>query len=185
MFNIIFNGMEIIWRTIVSTLMLFFLLRYFYNPPTPPNPFFIFFFLGSILFLFIIDRNRSVYEETEDFYVLYTFEEDSELDGDTIDKNKECCNLTRYCYYDDDDCFSYYGGYHEVGYDGYIWNDDEDYSQCNEDDGDDGIENHDDDDHAHGDDDDDDDTLTSRIEDYIASVYNGWREERRAENLFV
>ncbi|CAG7861241.1 unnamed protein product [Brassica rapa] len=95
MFNIITNGMEIIWRTTLSALMLFFFLRYFDNPPSD------------------------------------------------------------------------------------IWNDDEDYSHWNEDDGDDGIENHDDDDHEQGDD--DDDTLTNRIEDYIASVYNGWR----AEKLFV
>ncbi|KAL1210973.1 hypothetical protein V5N11_035776 [Cardamine amara subsp. amara] len=155
-----FNVMEMIWRTIVSTLMLFFFLRYFYSPP---NPLLVFFFLSLILFLFIIDHNRSVYKETE-----------------------ECCNLTRYYYDDNDDCFSYFNGYHEVYNDGYIWNDDEDYSQWNQDSGDDGIENIDDDDiHAHGDDDDDNDTLTSRIEDYIANVYNGWREKRRAENLFV
>ncbi|KFK31951.1 hypothetical protein AALP_AA6G181200 [Arabis alpina] len=46
-----------------------------------------------------------------------------------------------------------------------------------------------DDDHVHDNDDDhvhdNDDSLKSRIEDYTASVYNGWREERRAENLFV
>ncbi|KAF8081012.1 hypothetical protein N665_0910s0013 [Sinapis alba] len=174
MFNIIINGMEIILRTIVSTLMLLFFLRYINTPPTPPNPLLIFFFLSLILFLFIIDSNRSVYQETEDFYVLQTFEDDSSmLDGYTIDKNIGCCNGN------DDDCFSYYGGFHEVDYDGDIWNDDEDFSQWNED----GIENHDDDDHGQGDD--DDDTLTSRIEDYIASVYNGWREERRAEKLFV
>ncbi|CAH8256058.1 unnamed protein product [Arabidopsis lyrata] len=179
MMNIIINVMEMIWRTIVSTLMLFFFLRYFNNPP---NPLLIFFFLCLILFLLIIDRNRSVYEETEDFYVLYTFQEDSMLDVETIDKNRECCYFTRYYY---DDCFSYYDGFDEVDNDGFIWNDDEDYSQWNQDGGDDGIENHDDDDnHAYGDDV-DDDTLTSRIEDYIANVYNGWREERRTEKLFV
>lgn len=178
--------MEMIWRTSVSTLMLFLFLRYFNNPPTPPNPLLLFFLLSSILFLLIIDSNRSVsYEETEDFYVLYTFEEDRNLGGEIINENRECCNITRYYFDDDDDCFGYYDGYHEVDNDGCIWNDDEDYSQWNQDGGDDGIENHDDDDnHAHGDDD-DDDTLTSRIEDYIANVYNGWREERRTENVFV
>ncbi|CAA7034164.1 unnamed protein product [Microthlaspi erraticum] len=175
MVNIILNVMEIIWRTVVSTLMLFFFSRYFYNPPTPPSPFLIFFFLGLIIFLFIIDRNRSVYQETEDFYVTYTLEEYKMLDDyiNTTDKNKDCCNLTRYYYYDEDDCFSFYGGFQEVDHNGGIWNDDDDYSQWNQDDG---VENHD----GH---DDDDDNLTSRIEDYIASVYNGWREERRAEKF--
>ncbi|CAH2048103.1 unnamed protein product, partial [Thlaspi arvense] len=56
MFNIIINDMAIIWRRIVSALML---LRYFYNPLL------VFFFIGSVLFLLIIDRNRSVYEEIE------------------------------------------------------------------------------------------------------------------------
>ncbi|XP_019082972.1 PREDICTED: uncharacterized protein LOC104703903 isoform X2 [Camelina sativa] len=146
--NIIINGMEMIWRTVVSTFMLFFFLRYFNNPP---NPLLIFLFLCLVLFLLVIDRNRSVYEENEDSCVLYTFEEDSMLDGENIDKNRDCCNLP---------------------------------SQWNQDGGDDGVENHDDDHHhSHGDD--DDDTLTSRIEDYIANVYNGWREENRTEKLFV
>ncbi|XP_010473517.1 PREDICTED: uncharacterized protein LOC104752953 isoform X2 [Camelina sativa] len=141
--------MEMMWRTIVSTFMLFFFLRYFNNPP---NPLLIFLFLCLVLFLLIIDRNRSIHEENEDSCVLYTFEEDSMLDGEIIDKNRDCCNLT---------------------------------SQWNQDGGDDGVENHDDDHHhSHGDDD-DDDTLTSRIEDYIANVYNGWREEKRTEKLFV
>ncbi|XP_010418295.2 PREDICTED: uncharacterized protein LOC104703903 isoform X1 [Camelina sativa] len=169
--NIIINGMEMIWRTVVSTFMLFFFLRYFNNPP---NPLLIFLFLCLVLFLLVIDRNRSVYEENEDSCVLYTFEEDSMLDGENIDKNRDCCNLPRYYY---DDSFGYYDGYHEV-------DDDEDCSQWNQDGGDDGVENHDDDHHhSHGDD--DDDTLTSRIEDYIANVYNGWREENRTEKLFV
>ena len=168
--------MEMIWRTIVSTLMLFFFLRYF------NNPLLLFFFLCSILFLLIIDHNRSVYEETGDFYVLYTFQEDNMLDGEIIDKNRESCDFTRYY---NDDCFSYYDGFDEVDIDGCIWNDDEDYSQWNQDGGDDGIQNRDDDDnHAYGDDV-DDDTLTSRIEDYIANVYNGWREERLTDKLFV
>ncbi|RID44637.1 hypothetical protein BRARA_I01419 [Brassica rapa] len=145
--------MEIIWRTTLSTLMLFFFLRYFDNPPTPPNPLLFFFFLSLILFLFIIHSNRFVNKEAQDFNVLCTSEEDSTtLDNYTIDKNKDCCSLTKYCY---------------------------DYSQWNEDDSDDGIENHDDDDREQGDD--DDDTLTNRIEDYIARVYNGWR----ADKLFV
>lgn len=180
MFNIITNGMEIIWRTTLSALMLFFFLRYFDNPPSPPNPLLIFFFLSQILFLFIIHSNRFVNKEAQDFNVLCTFEEDSTtLDNYTIDKNKDCCSLTNYYYGNDVDLFSYYGGFHEFDYEGDIWNDNEDYSQWNEDDSDDGIENHDDDDHEQGDD--DDDTLTNRIEDYIASVYNGWR----AEKLFV
>ncbi|KAG2302717.1 hypothetical protein Bca4012_061046 [Brassica carinata] len=185
MFNIIINGMEIIWRTTLSTLMLFFFLRYFDKPPSPPNPLLIFFFLSLILFLFIIHSNHFVYKEAEDFSVLCTFEEDSTvLDHYAVDKSiEDCCYLTRYCHGNDDDCFSYYGGFLEVDYDGDIWNADEDYSQWNEDDSDDGIEKHDDDDHGQGDD--DDDTLTTRINDYIASVYNGWSEERRADKLFV
>lgn len=180
MFNIIINGMEIIWRTTLSALMLFFFLRYFDNPPSPPNPLLIFFFLSQILFLFIIHSNRFVNKEAQDFNILCTFEEDSTtLDNYTIDKNKDCCSLTNYYYGNDVDLFSYYGGFHEFDYEGDIWNDDEDYSQWNEDDSDDGIENHDDDDREQGDD--DDDTLTNRIEDYIARVYNGWR----AEKLFV
>ncbi|CAF2039896.1 unnamed protein product [Brassica napus] len=128
----------------------------------------------------IYKLNRFVNKEAQDFNVLCTFEEDSTtLDNYTIDKNKDCCSLTNYYYGNDVDLFSYYGGFHEFDYEGDIWNDDEDYSHWNEDDGDDGIENHDDDDHEQGDD--DDDTLTNRIEDYIASVYNGWR----AEKLFV
>lgn len=96
----------------------------------------------------------------------------------------EYCNLTRYCYDGDDDWFSNYGGFHEVDYDGGVWNVDEDYSQCNQYDGDDGIENHDDDHHAHGDGD-YDNTLTNKNEDYIANAYNGWRSEERdgANNL--
>lgn len=108
------------------------------------------------------------------------FEEDSIMfDNYIIDKNKDCCFFINYYYGNDVDFFSYYGGFYEFDYEGDIWNDNEDYSQWNEDDSDDGIENYDDDDYEQGDD--DDDILMNRIEDYIVSVYNGWRVEK----LFV